>query len=263
MYIPPVHAERRIPVLQQLIRDNPLGVITTAISSPNFPLLQSSHIPWVLDVDGDAADASEPHLGRLRGHMARQNPQSKAMIEHLTPSESRPNPGNVVETDVLVLFTAEPHHYVTPKFYVETKPSTGKVVPTWNYAAVQVYGRAKVYFDSKSEETSAYLQKQIGDLSQTMETGIMGFTGEDGRPGPWKVSDSPDKYIELLKKNIIGIEIEITKLEGKFKMSQEMRKGDRDGVVAGFKALESETAKAVSSLVQERGELKDAQKNVD
>jgi len=91
----------------------------------------------------------------------------------------------------------------------------------------------------------------------------MGFTGEDGRPGPWKVSDSPDKYIELLKKNIIGIEIEITKLEGKFKMSQEMRKGDRDGVVAGFKALESETAKAVSSLVQERGELKDAQKNVD
>ncbi|PKS05919.1 hypothetical protein jhhlp_007751 [Lomentospora prolificans] len=260
MYLRADHVEDRIPVLHQLIRDYPLGIITTAISSPNFPLLQSSHIPWVLDADSDAADSDSPNLGRLRGHMARQNPQSKAIIEHLTPSASRPEPGNVIEQDVLVLFTATPHHYVTPKFYVETKPTSGKVVPTWNYAAVQVYGRARVYFDSKSDETSEYLNKQIAALSNIMETNGMGYTGENGRPGPWKVSDAPDNYVELLKKNIIGIEIEITKLEGKFKMSQEMSKGDREGVIQGFKQMESENAQKVSALVQERSDLKESRK---
>ncbi len=99
MYLREAHAESSLPALRQLIRDHPLGVFTTAVASPNFPLIQCTHIPFVLDV-GD--DSSETELGRLRGHMARQNPQAKAMIESLT---SGSDVGNVLEQEVMVLFT--------------------------------------------------------------------------------------------------------------------------------------------------------------
>ncbi|KAH8819062.1 putative transcriptional regulator [Xylogone sp. PMI_703] len=254
MYLRAAHVEKSIPVLRQLIRDYPLGILTTAIQSTTYPLLQSSHIPFLLDVQDES---SETELGRLRGHMARQNPQSKAIIESLTSSAHAASK-NVLEQEVLVLFNADPQHYVTPKFYVETKPSTGKVVPTWNYAAVQAYGKATVYFDADSEETASFLSKQISDLSQYAETSIMGYTGADGKPKPWGVSDAPDRYVELLRRNIIGIDITIERLEGKFKMSQEMGKGDRDGVVQGFEKLESEIGRDMAGLVRQRGELKDA-----
>lgn len=187
--------------------------------------------------------------------MARQNPQSKAIIESLSSSDPAKR---TLDEEILVVFTAIPQHYVTPKFYVETKPTTAKVVPTWNYAAVQAYGRATIYFDSHAEETSEFLSKQIDALSRHTETSVMDYTGKEDRPGPWKVSDTPERYIELMKKNIIGIEIEITKLEGKFKMSQEMRKGDRDGVVEGFKKLGSDVGDAMACLVRERSNLKEA-----
>jgi len=158
----------------------------------------------------------------------------------------------------MILFTSPAQHYVTPKFYVETKPSTGKVVPTWNYAAAQVYGRAKIFFDSKSDETIAFLGKQINDLSNYAETEVMGFDGTEGKKGPWKVSDAPDSYVELLRKAIIGIEITINRLEGKFKMSQELAKGDREGVIKGFNELGSEVGVDIAHLVAERGALQDA-----
>lgn len=251
MYLRQDHVEPDLAVLHQLIRDNPLGLLTTVIKSQAYPLLQASHIPFVLD----APSAAEP--GRLRCHMARQNPQSKAMIEELT-SGPEPRNGGVLEQEVMVMFTAHNHHYITPKFYVETKPSTGKVVPTWNYAAAQAYGRAKVYFDSKAEETGAFLSTQIDDLTRNSEGGIMGYTGTEGRPKRWDVTDAPENYVNILKKNIIGIEIEIERLEGKFKMSQEMPKGDRDGVENGLLGMESETAQGVGKIVKERGALKDA-----
>jgi transcriptional regulator len=78
MHLPAVTAVLRLPVLRRFIRENPLGILTTAIKSPSHPSLQSSHIPWVVDVDDDD---SEVELGKLRGHMARQNPQAKAIIE--------------------------------------------------------------------------------------------------------------------------------------------------------------------------------------
>ncbi|KAH7163477.1 putative FMN-binding domain-containing protein [Dactylonectria estremocensis] len=253
MHLRSDHAEKDLRVLRKLIRENPLGLMTTAIPSTTYDFLQSSHIPFVLDIEDES---SETELGRLRCHMARQNPQSKAMIEHLT---ANPALGNVVEQDVIIIFTSPVQHYVTSKFYTETKLGSGKVVPTWNYAAAQVYGRARVFFDTKSDETSEYLQKQMEDLSHQSETQIMGFTGGEN-PVEWKVSDAPSKYVELLKKAIIGVEITITRLEGKFKMSQEMGVGDREGVVKGFAKLDSETGQAMSKLVKERWEIKDAAK---
>ncbi|OQE25201.1 hypothetical protein PENSTE_c006G01274 [Penicillium steckii] len=254
MYLRAVHAENSIKALFEFIKENPLGVLTTAISSSSHPFLQSSHIPWVLDTYSD--DPETPVKGLLRGHMARQNPHSKAMIESCANS----SPGKL-EQDVMILFTAQHHHYVTPKFYTETKPATGKVVPTWNYAAAQVYGKATIYYDSAAAETSNYLQRQIQDLSQMCETSVMGHTGQEGKPGAWQVTDAPDRYIDIMKKNIIGIEVSIESIGGKFKMSQELGQGDRQGVIEGFNNLGSDVGTNLAGLVKERGEMKDAAKD--
>ncbi|KAI5918117.1 negative transcriptional regulator [Camillea tinctor] len=248
MYIRGVHAERSIPVLRQLIRDYPLGILTTAIPSTTYPFIQSSHIPFTLHLDDES---SETELGRLRGHMARANPQSKAIIDACKASET-----NVLEQEVLVLFTSPVQHYVTPKFYTETKPDTGKVVPTWNYAAAQAYGKATIYYDPHSADFSNFLSMQLHDLSQHSEMSVMGYTGVGEAPGPWKVTDAPETYIEIMKKAIIGVEISIERLEGKFKMSQELKEGDREGVVKGFQKIDSEVARGVAGLVETRSEKK-------
>lgn len=251
MYLRTVHAEHHIPTLHDFIRANPLGIFTTAIDSSSHPLIQSSHIPWILDVQDET---SETELGVLRGHMARANPQSKAIIENLTSSPSKassPSAPQTLEKDVLILFNAPAHHYVTPKFYKETKPSTGKVVPTWDYMAVQVYGQATIYFDTGAE-SAAFLTKQLADLSQYSEMQIMGYER------PWQVGDAPASYVALLQKAIVGIEVRITDMGGKWKMSQELSQGDREGVVEGFKSLGSEVALQIAKVVRERAPLTDA-----
>lgn len=161
---------------------------------------------------------------------------------------------------MLVLFTSTPNHYVTPKFYTETKPTTAKVVPTWNYKAVQAYCKATVYFDLKSDETGKWLDRQLHDLSHFAETTITDYTGKGDRPGPWKVADAPERYIELLKKNLIGVELVIKRLEGKVKMSQEMRLGDRIGVIQGFNRLDSDVGREMAAIVQEQSDKKEAAK---
>ncbi|GAP89345.2 putative transcriptional regulator [Rosellinia necatrix] len=253
MHFPAHHVEKAIPVLRKLVRDNPLGVLTTAIRSESAPFILSSHVPFLLDVKDEN---SPDELGVLRAHIARQNPQAKALIA-AAQAGTRSEP-NLLEEEVLVLFTSPIHHYVTPKYYTETKPTTGKVVPTWNYMAAQAYGRIKVHWDHKSEESVEFLSKQISDLSEFAESSIMGFTGKGDDPKSWKVTDAPDRYIELLQKAIIGIEIKLDRLEGKFKMSQEMSLGDRQGVAKGFANLGTETASAISQIVQERSDLKES-----
>jgi len=253
MYLRADHADATIPMLRQLIRKHPLGILTTAISSHVYPLLQSSHIPFLLDVQDESDEAEK---GVLRGHLARQNPQAKAIIDSLKSQQQAHT--NFLEEEVLILFNSPVNHYVTPKFYTDTKPVTGKVVPTWNYAAAQVYGRAKIYYESSLDETTAFLSQQISDLSQHAEESIMGYTGTDSKPTAWMPSDAPERYTQLLKKNIIGIEIVIDRLEGKFKMSQESSKGDREGVIKGFQGLGSESGLRMAEMVSERGRLKDA-----
>ncbi|KAF9265246.1 transcriptional regulator [Marasmius fiardii PR-910] len=254
MYLRGVHAEEEIPALRDFIKNNPLGIFTTAFDSPNYPFIQSSHIPFILDVKDEE---SKTELGVLRGHMARANPQSKALIEHLqvgTVTNAEDSGPPKLERDVLVVFNHPTHHYVTPKFYRETKSTTGKVAPTWNYAAVQAYGKLTVYFDTKASHTDDFLSKQIDDLSRWGEREIMKYEA------PWTVEDAPRSFIEVLKKAIIGIEIEITSLGGKYKMSQEMSKGDREGVIEGFRALSTDVGTKISGMVKERGELLDRKK---
>ncbi|KAF2124947.1 negative transcriptional regulator [Dothidotthia symphoricarpi CBS 119687] len=248
MYLRTVHAEHNISTLHQFIRANPLGIFTTAIESQAFPFIQSSHIPFVLDTN-DKPD--ETDLGILRGHIARANPQAKTLIEQLkSQSGNEANPVSGTQTlsrDVMILFNGPAHHYITPKFYRETKPATGKVVPTWNYSAVQVYGRATIFYDIKAATTGAFLDKQIRDLSLQSEIEIMGNTEK-----PWLVDDAPASYIGILKKAIIGVQIEITDIGGKWKMSQEMGVGDQAGVAEGLEALQSDVGEEMARTVRER-----------
>ena len=233
MYIRPVHAELDTAILYPFVRSFPLGLMTTSLKHPSIATLQTTHIPFVLDTP-----PSGP--AKLRAHMARANPQAKAILDSL-------NDENGLTDEVLVLFQAPVNHYVTPKFYTATKPDTGKVVPTWNYAAVQVYGKMKVF--DKGSEGALFLQNQIEDLSEQNERA-------QGHQRPWKVGDAPEKYIEILKKAIIGMEIEITRIEGRWKMSQELGEGDWQGTVDGFRSLGTEVGTKMAEIIEQRGKAK-------
>ncbi|BGO96788.1 Negative transcriptional regulator family protein [Rhodotorula toruloides ATCC 204091] len=240
MHIPAKHAERSMRAMRTLIRQNPLGFLTTGLSHPDYPFLQSSHIPFILIAP---EDESSTELGVLRAHMARANPQAKAMI---ASAKMDPSSGTyALEQEVLVLFTADPHGYVSPSWYTETKPATGKVVPTWDYCAVQVYGKATIFADAADERTSEYLQGQMEALTELSEASV-GKTGD----GAWKVSDAPERYIELHKKAVVGVEIRIDRIEGRSKMSQDKSPKDVEGVVAGFRSLRTEAGEKMAQGVR-------------
>lgn len=246
MYLRPVHTEHDISTLQALIEQVQLGVLVTALPGPSgAPTIQSSHIPWVLDKDDNTSTDGETAYGVLRAHMALANPQAKALV-----ACAKEEDGWLVEHEVMVLFTGH-DHYITPQFYTETKPQTGKVVPTWNYESVAAYGKARIYHPRAKQqpETNDFLDKQLNRLTEQAET------QQTKLPTCWKVSDAPTSYVQRLKGAIVGVEIRIERLEGKWKMSQEVGEGDRAGVVDGL-MKEGETGEAVARIVQARGVAK-------
>ena len=243
MYIRPVHAELDLPTLHAFIRANPLGLFTTSIPHATHDTIQTSHIPFILHPEGDK--------GVLRGHMARANPQCKVLIDSVKPrtsfwgsTQSSPE-GDRLADDILILFNAPTHAYVTPSFYSSTKPKTGKVVPTWNYAAVQVYGKCRIHH-ANTPTTSAYLQRVVTELTDQQESTKSGKK--------WAVADAPESYVDALKKGIIGLEVEVTRAEGRFKLSQEMGDGDWRGVVEGFRAMGTEWGDRMAEMTEKRGE---------
>jgi transcriptional regulator len=244
------HAETHVPSLREYIRSHPLGLFTTTIQSPSskFPTLQASHIPFVIDAEDDH---SEGELGTLRGHMDRTNPQSRALLEILADA-----PSNELEQEVLITFTSPVQTYISAHFYSETMSTTKRTAPTWNYTAVQVYGRLRIHHDSKDPEKTTFLTKQLEDLASLGERDMMGFTGANGSQKPWKLADAPVSYVERAIKGIIGLEITIERLEGKVKMSQELKAADRQGVVEGLRAMKNETTDMVADLVQARAPTK-------
>lgn len=259
MHLRPDHTVRDLPTLHAFIRAHPLGVLITSLPSENFPTLQCSHIPWVLDSESTEESIDGNFLGILRGHMARANPQAKAMVEAVTTEDSERSTSTSTTSskqlpeEVLIVFTSPVDHYITPHFYTESKPATGKVAPTWNYAAVQVYGRVTLHHDSKDESTGAFLHTQLSGLAVLGEERMMGFGGanaEAGLPAPWKIADAPEGYISVLKKNIVGMRVEITRIEGRFKVSQERPVNDRAGVVDGLEEMGTEKAREMAGFVR-------------
>ena len=159
----------------------------------------------------------EGEHGVLRAHLARANPQWREL--------------DALE-ECLVVFQG-PEAYVTPSWYA-TKRETGRVVPTWNYAAVQARGRPRAIADA------AWLRRQVDDLTAARE---------GGRPEPWAVSDAPEPFVAAQLRAIVGIEIALTAIAGKWKMSQNRTAEDRAGVVRG---LAAEGIAEVAALVAER-----------
>lgn len=155
---------------------------------------------------------SEGEFGRLQAHLARANPQWRELHGQ----------------DVLVVFQG-PLTYVSPAYY-ETKRETGKVVPTWNYVMVQARGTAHVRDDQ------AWLDTQIAALTDRHEA---------TRAEPWEVSDAPRPYIEAQLRGIVGIEIDIRQIEGKWKVSQNRSEADRAGVAQGLDEAHPDMAAVV------------------
>jgi transcriptional regulator len=170
--------------------------------------LDASHVPMLLE-------PSPTPLGRLLGHLARANPQWEA-----TP------PG----AGALAIFLG-PDAYVTPSWYA-TKRETGQVVPTWNYLAIHAHGHVRFFHD---RERLLDLVSRLTDRQ------------ERPRPAPWKVTDAPVDYVDSMLKGIVGFELTLTRLEGKWKASQNRSAADREGVAAG---LEREGQEAMARLVR-------------
>lgn len=159
--------------------------------------LQASPIPFLLYPE-------EGRYGTLRAHIARANPHWKALAN---------------ADECLVVFQG-PDGYITPSWY-PAKSATHKVVPTWNYATVHAWGTPT------SHDDSGWLRRQLHDLTQSQEA---------RRPEPWAVSDASDEFIATQIKAIVGIEIPIARIEGKWKMSQNRDTADRQGVSKGLGA---------------------------
>src|SRR5688572_6215801 len=164
-----------------------------------------------------AAYPTEGSSGVLRAHVARANPQWQALANG---------------AECLVVFQG-PHAYISPTWY-PSKAETHRTVPTWNYATVHAWGRPVIHDDA------GWLRRQIDDLTQAHE---------DSRPQPWKVSDAPADFVAAQLKAIVGIEIAVTRIEAKWKMSQNRNEADRRGVVAGLQAEGSSESAAVARFM--------------
>lgn len=150
--------------------------------------LNANHIPFELE-------ANSSTNGILRAHVARNNP-----VWQLSANGD----------EVLVVFQAD-DAYISPNWY-PSKHETHQQVPTWNYRVVHAYGKITIYDDEK------YVRALVGRLTKKHEA---------SQPKPWKMSDAPRDYMEMMVKSIVGIEIEITRMIGKFKLSQNRENRDR------------------------------------
>lgn len=210
MYVPASFREDRIDRLHELMVNQPLALLVTHGNNG----IEASPIPFLLY-------ANEGDHGVLRAHMAKANPHWRSLAG---------------QADCLVVFQG-PAGYVTPSWY-PAKALTHNVVPTWNYATVQAWGRPAVV------EDAAWLRRQLDDLTALQER---------GRPLPWSVGDAPADYIANQMKAIVGIEIPIRRIEGKWKLSQNKDATDREGVLAGMRSSDDPHRNAeVAALMEQR-----------
>jgi len=175
--------------------------------------LEADHLPLLID------PVPTPQ-GTLLGHVARANPLWK---QHH-------------DGEALAIFQG-PQVYVTPSWYPE-KRASGKVVPTWNYVVVHARGPLLIHDDRD------WLRGLVSRLTDQQEA---------GRAQPWAVTDAPADYIERMLGAIVGIEIPISRMEGKWKVSQNRADADRAGVAGGLAQLADPQARAMAGLVAKGG----------
>ena len=157
--------------------------------------LRASILPMLFDPDDG------PH-GTLRGHLAKPNPQLRAVS---------------ADAEALAIFDG-PDAYISPAFY-EAKRLTGQVVPTWNYTTVHAHGTLTL------KPEPEWLLAHVRRLVERHEA---------GRAEPWSIDDTPEGYVETQVRAIVGLEIRISRLEAKRKLSQNRSAADFEGVIAGL-----------------------------
>ena len=173
--------------------------------------LDANHIPLLVR-------AEPAPFGTLHGHIARANP--------LWRDFSR-------DVEALVIFQG-PDTYISPSWY-PSKSEHRKVVPTWNYVVVHVHGYMRIIDDP------VWMRAHLEELVTACEA---------GRPVPWKVTDAPAEYIEKMVRAVVGLEIPIQRLIGKWKVSQNRTDRDREGVIEGLGNEGTERTLAMASLVR-------------
>lgn len=171
--------------------------------------LDANHLPFEFDAD-------EGDHGILRAHVARNNPLWQEVKEG---------------DEVLVIFKAV-DGYVSPSWY-PSKQAHHQQVPTWNYAVVHARGRIRVRDDAR------FVRRLLASLTRVHEA---------AEPAPWKMADAPRDYIEAMVQAVVGIEIEVSQLVGKFKLSQNKEEGDRLGAVD---ALQAKGQTALAAAMQQ------------
>jgi transcriptional regulator len=152
----------------------------------------------------------------LLGHLARPNPQCADL-------ESG--------DEALVIFQG-PHAYISPSWY-----SAGPAVPTWNYASVHAYGAARVIRD---RDWLSDLLRRLSERHEAREA------------VPWRMQDLPDAFLSGMLGGIVGFEIAVTRLDGKFKLSQNRPAVDRPSIVAALEARDDADSHGVARLMRER-----------
>ena len=176
--------------------------------------LQANHVPLMIE-------AGNGGNGILRGHIARAN----SMWKDVPPG-----------SECLAVFQG-PSQYISPNWY-PSKREHGRVVPTWNYAVVHVHGNISWNQDK------VWLRALVETLTDRHES---------GRAAPWRVSDAPEEYIQQMLAAIVGFEIAITRMTGKWKLSQNRTPAERAGVVAALSALPDDASREMATLVEQAG----------
>jgi transcriptional regulator len=202
MYTPPSFKQRDLAAIHEMMVR--IGFVSLVTNTANG--LVATQAPVLLD-------AGHGEHGRLRGHIARANPQWKTATDQ----------------EALAIF-AGPNGYVSPQWYA-TKREHGRVVPAWNYVAVHAYGRVRF-----SEDRDLLLDI-VTQLTQRHEA---------ASEQPWKVSDAPADYVEGLLKAIVAFEMPISRIETSWKLSQNRSDADRIGAMQGLRERGCEVAEEMA-----------------
>ena len=207
MYTPKAFEVTDLPILQAAMKQSELATLITNTTHG----LVATHLPLMLD-------ETRGEYGTLTGHVSRANLQWRE-------SDS--------EAEALIIFLGL-DTYVSPNWY-PAKQETGRVVPTWNYAAIHAYGRITFFEDAER------LRTVVTELTKKHEASF---------PAPWQVTDAPATYIDSQLKAIVGFECRITRLEGKQKFNQNRSVEDRLGVIEGLLELQDERKRQVAQLME-------------
>lgn len=208
MYIPPHFAADDAQALA-LIREWALGNLVWTEEGR----LQATPLPW-LQAEGAPL--------RLQAHLPRANPLVRALAGG--------------ELTVLVIFQG-PSAYVSPNWY-PSKAETERMVPTWNYAAVQAHGRLRLHDDP------AWVRAQIEALTRRHEA---------AQPHPWSVADAAPGFVDQLLRVLVGVELEVERVEAKFKLGQNRSARDLQGLRAGLEAAGDPASLGLLALMREQG----------